>query len=74
MKRKTLSAVILILVFIATYIYLSMGIPGLRIKLDAEPMVYFIESLKTMVMFKSASSLAAGFIVGMLPFLISRKK
>lgn len=73
MKRKTLSAVLFVLVFIAAYLFLCFGVPGLRIKLEADPAEVFLESIKSMALFKSIISLLAGAIVGMIPLLIEKR-
>ena len=46
----------------------------LRIKLDADPMTYFIESIQTMILFKTIISVIVGLLVGGLAFIISQRK
>ena len=53
MKKKSLSVVLFLIAFIATYLFICFGIPGMRIKLEAEPMELFIESIKHMMLFKT---------------------
>ena len=55
-------AIIFITAFILVYVGMCYLVPGLRIKLDAEPMVYFIESIKSMVLVKSVTSFVAAMI------------
>ena len=73
MKKKGLSAILFLITFIATYLLICFGIPGMRIKLEAEPMELFIESIKHMMLFKSMISLAIAAVIGAIP-LFSRKK
>ena len=42
MKRMILSAVLFLAVFIGTYLIVCFLIPGMRLKLDAEPREFFI--------------------------------
>ena len=44
-------------------------VPGLRIKLYAEPMVYFIESIKSMVLVK----IVVSFVVAMIITFLAEK-
>ena len=74
MKKKGLSAILFLITFIATYLLICFGIPGMRIKLEAEPMELFIESIKHMMFFKSMISLVVASVVGAVPFLIWKKK
>ena len=73
MNKKALSAILFLITFIATYLLICFGIPGMRIKLEAEPMELFIESIKHMMLFKSMISLAIAAVIGAIP-LLSRKK
>ena len=56
-KRTTLSLILLVVVFAAVYLTMSFAIPGFRIKLEAEPAVVFVETLKILWPFKAAVSL-----------------
>lgn len=73
MKKSVLSAIIFIVVFTAIYLSLSFLVPGLRIKLEAAPFEYFIESLKSVFVFKFIISFAAAFILGAIPLFIRKK-
>ena len=73
-KKKGLSAILFLITFIATYLLICFGIPGMRIKLEAEPMELFIESIKHMMFFKSMISLVVASVVGAVPFLLWKKK
>lgn len=74
MKKKGLSAILFMITFIATYLLICFGIPGMRIKLEAEPMELFIESIKHMMFFKLMISLIVASVVGAVPFLLWKKK
>ena len=74
MIKKTIPAILFILVFVETYLFLCFGIPGLRIKLEADSAEMFLESVKSMTLIKSIISLVAGVIVGIIPFFIEKKK
>ena len=73
MNKQGLSAVLFLITFVAAYLFICFGIPGMRIKLEAEPMELFIESIKHMMLFKSMISLAIAAVIGAIP-LLSRKK
>lgn len=65
--KKILSVALFVIGFIGTYLIMCYCIPGLRIKLDAEPLEYFIESIKSSVVFKSTISCIVGIILALLP-------
>ncbi|NLL91717.1 MAG: hypothetical protein GX222_04775 [Ruminococcaceae bacterium] len=73
MKKKTLLCIFLI-VFITIYMMLCFAVPGLRIKLEAEPVEYFLASISHMVFFKTVISSAVALISMMIPILIKRKR
>lgn len=73
-KRTKLSLILLVVVFAAVYLTMSFAIPGFRIKLEAEPAVVFVETLKILWPFKAAVSLIAAALVGILPLVIGKKK
>lgn len=68
MRRKGLLSVLFIVIFAVTYLGLCYLIPGWRIKLEAEPVVYLIESIKSMALIKTVISLIVGavftFLIG----------
>ena len=74
MKKKGLSVILFLISFVATYLFVCFGIPGMRIKLDAEPIELFIESIKHMMLFKTMISLVVASAVGAVPFLLRKKK
>ena len=59
--------IIFITVFVLIYVAMCYLVPGMRIKLYAEPMVYFIESIKSMMLVKSVVS----FVVAMIAVIFS---
>ena len=74
MNKKGLSAILFLITFVAAYLFICFGIPGMRIKLEAEPVVPFIESIKHMMLFKTMISLVVASVVGAVPFLLRKKK
>ncbi|MBR1386009.1 MAG: hypothetical protein IJ568_04190 [Bacilli bacterium] len=71
--KKTLSIILFVVGFIATYLIMCYCIPGLRIKLAAEPKEYFIESIKYAAIFKTITSCVVGGIFAALPYIIKKK-
>ena len=74
MKRKMCSLILAIVTFIAVYMIVSFAIPGFRIKLEAEPAVVFVETLKILWPFKVAVSLIAAVLIGGLPLVLGKRK
>ena len=74
MNKKGLSSILFLITFVATYLLVCFGIPGMRIKLDAEPIELFIESIKHMMLFKTMISFVVASVVGAVPFLLRKKK
>jgi len=74
MNRKIGSAVLFLIVFIGTYLIVSFAIPGMRIKLDAEPIEVFRKSVAHMMPFKTMVSLAAALICGAIPLLLRKNR
>lgn len=72
-NKKVLSIILFIVGFIATYLFMCYCIPNLRIKLQAEPMEYFIESIKNIAIFKSIISFIIGAILAILPHIVKNK-
>lgn len=67
MKKAILSLTVFGSFFIGTYLILCY-LPGMRIKLFADPMEYLIESIKHAVLFKFLVSVAVGMIAGGIRF------
>ena len=59
--------------FIASYLIICFAIPGMRIKLEAEPMEYFLKSITHMIFIKSLMSLVIALIVGTFPLFIKKR-
>ena len=74
MKCKMCSLILAIVTFIAVYMIMSFAIPGFRIKLEAEPAVVFVETLKILWPFKAAVSLIAAVLIGGLPCVFGKRK
>ena len=72
MKKPLFSAILFLLLFAVTYLTLSFLIPGLRIKLDATPMTYFLSSLTHMAFFKFLLSLPAALIAAAMPWFFRK--
>lgn len=70
MKKTLITILVFILTFVITYVGLCYLVPGLRIKLAAEPMVYFVKSISHMVGFKGMISLVMGVIVSAISVVI----
>lgn len=73
MKKKTYKILIFALAFITTYLCICFCIPGMRIKLEAEPFELFVKSIKHMALFKSLISLTVGIIIVGLVGIIKKK-
>jgi len=67
-KRMILSALLGITGFCVTYLCLCYLVPGWRIKLAAEPVVYFVESLKSMAFLKGVISIFVGALLAAVPY------
>ncbi|MBR1972837.1 MAG: hypothetical protein IKA16_05355 [Oscillospiraceae bacterium] len=67
MKKVLLSVLLGVLGFTVTYIGLCYFVPGWRIKLDAEPLVYFLKSLKHMAFLKCVISSLIAVAAAVIP-------
>lgn len=74
MNKKALSAVLFLITFVAAYLFICFGIPGMRIKLEAEPVELFFASITHMVLFKSVISLAAASVIVAIPWLFRQHR
>ncbi len=73
-ENKTILSIILFIIgFIITYLMMCYCVPGLRIKLAAEPMEYFIKSIKNATLLKTIISSIVATILAILPHLIKNK-
>lgn len=73
MKKKIVSVALFLVAFVATYLIICFAIPGMRIKLEAEPIEIFFKSIGHMVFFKTMISLIVALIIGALPLVLWRK-
>ena len=73
MKKVIFPIILFVIIFAVTYFILCY-LPSMRIKLDADPMTYFIESIQTMVLFKTIISVIVSTLIGSLAFIISQRK
>ena len=73
-KHIAFSVILAIVVFIAVYLFMSLAIPGFRVKLEAAPEVVFWENLKIIWPFKAAVSLIAAVLIGGLPLVFRKRK
>lgn len=73
MKKKLLSVILFIIAFAGTYTVMCYCIPELRLKLAADPMTYFAESIKYAAGFKIVMSCAVGTIVAMIAYMFKRQ-
>ena len=74
MRKKTVSIVLFLIAFISTYLIICFAIPGMRIKLEAEPIEIFFKSITHMVFFKTMISLVVAIIFGAIPLFFGKKK
>ena len=74
MNKKALSAILFLITFVAAYLFICFGIPGMRIKLEAEPVELFFASITHMVLFKSVISLAAASEKAAIPWLFRQHR
>ena len=70
--KKMIFAVVFAVVFVAAYLALCFAIPAFRIKLDAAPMVYFVESITHMAFFKALVSFIAAMIAGVIALMVRK--
>ncbi|MBE4906850.1 hypothetical protein IMZ08_02100 [Bacillus luteolus] len=73
MKKVIISIISFFIVFVATYLIIGY-LPNFRIKLDAPPLEYFVETIKHMVFFKSLVSFFVGVLVSGVLLIIIRLK
>ena len=74
MKKKTVSIVLFLIAFISTYLIICFAIPGMRIKLEAEPIEIFFKSITHMVFFKNDDISCRCNIFGAIPLFFGKKK
>ena len=74
MKNKGLSAIIFVVVFIATYILLCFEYTGSKMALEATPFDYIRVAITYMALFKIIVSLVVASIVGAIPTIVGKSK
>ena len=72
MQKKAWSVMRFVAAFIVTYFIICFAVPEMRIKLDAEPMEYFLESIRFMFFMKAVVSTVVAFIIGTIRAVIRR--
>ncbi|MEG2525230.1 MAG: hypothetical protein RSB03_06535 [Oscillospiraceae bacterium] len=72
MKRILLSVVLFIVSFIAAYLIICY-LPSMRIKLAAEPMEYFVASIKHNMVFKFFVSFVCGLLISFIPTAFTKR-
>ena len=73
MKKASFALILFAVFFVAAYLTICFAIPGMRIKLDAEPLEYFLESIRHMAFIKTAVSLVAALIAGAIPSFFRKR-
>lgn len=74
MKEFKLSIPVFFITFLVTYMVLCFLVPSLRLKLHAEPIVYFVKSIHHMSLLKMGISVVAGVTVGAVPIYQCKKQ
>ena len=74
MKKARLSVSLFLVAFVFTYIGSCYFVPGWQIKLEADSLTYFLESLKKLAPIKFLVSLIVGVIISSVPALIQKMK
>ena len=73
MKKKMVSLSLFLISFIITYLIVCFAIPGMRIKLEAAPMEYFVKSIAHMALFKTVVSFVVALILGAMPLIFKKR-
>ncbi len=72
MKKVGLFAIIFISSFLVAYLIICY-LPGMRIKLFAEPMEYFVANIMHNMGFKALVSLIVGLFVSVISLLLNKQ-
>ena len=72
-KREKWAMLLAVTAFIAAYL-ICCYIPAWRIKLAADPLTYFVESLRHMMTLKLGIATVAAFVAGISPYLLPRRE
>ena len=73
-KTKRKHIFIFALTFVVIYLCICFCIPGMRIKLEAEPLELFVKSIEHTALFKGFISLVVGFAIVILVNTIKKRK
>ena len=75
MRKTIITAIILfIITFILTYVGCCYFVPGWKLKLEADSMTYFLESIKYMPFVKCMVSLCVSMVIALIPFAHKKKE
>ncbi len=74
MRKAGLSIALFLAAFILTYVGSCYLVPGWRIKLAADGLTYFLESLKVLVPVKLLVSFCVGLLAALIPAIVQRMK
>ena len=74
MKTLMVAVAIVLVVRIVSYVGLCYLVPGLRIKLAADAVTYFKESIRHMIFLKSVISLAIGSVLASSFYLVAKRE
>lgn len=72
-RREKWAILLAVTAFVAAYL-ICCYIPGWRIKLTADPLTYFVESLRHMMTLKLGIATVAAFVAGISPYLLPRRE
>lgn len=72
MKKRIIPIAFFVVSFAVAYLIICY-LPTMRIKLSAEPLEYFIESIKHNMEYKAIISTIVGAFVGIISFLFVRR-
>ena len=74
MKKKTLSVLLFVITFIATYTILCFVLPGAKMALGTTTLDRIWVAITCMALFKVVVSLAVASIVGVLPMIVGKRE
>lgn len=74
MKKKTLSVLLFVITFIATYTILWFALPGAKMALGTTTLDRIWVAITCMALFKVVVSLVVAAIVGVLPMIVGKRE
>lgn len=74
MKKKTLSVLLFVITFIATYTILCFALPGAKMALGTTTLDRIWVAITCMALFKVVVSLVVASIVGVLPMIVGKRE